>query len=167
MWVGASRLPQESFYEAETQPVIRAQIQEILEAEAPIRETLLRRRVARAWGFALVGRRIADVITRSLPPDVRTTGEGDGRVFWNGDQDPARWTIWRLAKNPDERRDLADIPSEEIANAMLEVLLDFQSCEQEALYRETLKSLGFATLTGKARPLLDAALELLRQSGKI
>ena len=50
---------------------------------------------------------------------------------------------------------------------MLEVLLDFQSWEQEALYREPLKSLGFATLTGKARPLLDAALALLRQSGKI
>ena len=167
MWVGASRLSQESFYETETLPVIRAQIQEILEAEAPIRETLLRRRVARAWGFARVGRGIVDVITRSLPPDVRTTGEGDGRVFWKGDQDPAHWTVWRVAENPDERRDLADIPSEEIANAMLDVLLGFQSCEQEALYRETLRSLGFATLTDKARPLLDAALALLRQSGKI
>lgn len=166
-WIGAAPLPQAAFYEAETMPVLRAQIEEILAAEAPIRETLLRRRLARAWGFSRVGRGIVDVVTRSLPPDVRTTGEGDNRVLWNEDQDPLRWGAWRVAENPDERRDLADVPPEEIANAMYEVLLGLQSCGQEDLYRETLKGLGFATLTDKTRPFLDAALAVLRKQGKV
>jgi hypothetical protein len=166
-WIGAAPLPQATFYEAETLPVLRAQIEEILAAEAPIRETLLRRRLARAWGFSRVGRGIVDVVTRSLPPDVRTTGEGDNRVLWNEDQDPLRWGAWRVAENPDERRDLADVPPEEIANAMYEVLLGLQSCGQEDLYRETLKGRGFATLTDKTRPFLDAAVAVLRQQGKV
>lgn len=166
-WIGAAPLPQAVFYEAETLPVLRAQIEEILAAEAPIRETLLRRRLARAWGFSRVGKGIADVVTRSIPPDIPVTGSGESRVLWNKDQDPSHWYDWRVAESADERRDLADIPPEEIANAMYEVLLGFQSCGQEALYRETLKGLGFATLTDKTRPFLDAALDVLRGSGKI
>lgn len=166
-WIGAAPLPQAVFYEAETIPVLRAQIEEILAAEAPIREPLLRRRLARAWGFSRVGKGIAEVVTRAIPAGIPVTGTGDNRVLWNADQDPSHWYEWRVAENADERRDLSDIPPEEIANAMYEVLLGFQSCGQEALYRETLKGLGFATLTEKTRPLLDAALDVLRRAGKI
>ena len=49
---------------------------------------------------------------------------------------------------------------------MSEILDGLLSCEQDVLYRETLRALGFNTLTNKARPLLDAALALLRKAGK-
>ena len=166
-WIGGAPLPQAAFYEAETLPVLRRQICEILAAEAPIKETLLRRRLARAWGFARVGRGIIDVVSRSIPPGVRVTGTDENRVLWDTDQDPARWRFWRVAENADDKRDLADIPPEEVANAMYEVLLGFQSCEKETLYRETLRELGFSTLTDKTKPILDAALAVLNASGKI
>lgn len=166
-WIGAAPLPQVEFYEAETLPVLRRQICDILAAEAPIRESLLRRRLAKAWGFSRVGRGIVDVVTRSIPPGIPVTGDGENRVFWDKEQDPAHWHDWRVAETADERRDIADIPPEEIANAMYEILLGFQSCGQEALYRETLKELGYSTLTERTRPYLDAALGVLRRVGKV
>lgn len=78
-----------------------------------------------------------------------------------------RFIRWRDAETADERRDIADIPPEEIANAMYEILLGFQSGGQEALYRETLKELGYSTLTDRTRPYLDAALDVLRRAGKV
>ena len=49
---------------------------------------------------------------------------------------------------------------------MSEILDGLLSCEQDVLYRETLRALGFNTLTNKARPLLAAALALLRKAGR-
>jgi hypothetical protein len=166
-WRGTAKGTQNDFYDSVMLVPIRCQITEIINAEGPIRESLLKRRLAKAWGFARIGNSIADVIERALPYAVRTTNSGDGRVFWRNDQDPAQWPYWRVADNEEDQRELAEIPAEEIANAMLEILDGFQSCEQDPLYRETLRAFGFSTLTNKARPLLDAALELLRNTGKV
>ncbi|MBR3923212.1 MAG: DUF3320 domain-containing protein, partial [Kiritimatiellae bacterium] len=166
-WHGTAKGSQESFYDPAMLVPLRCQITEIINAEGPIRESLLKRRLARAWGFTRVGNGIADVIGRALPYAVRATDNGDGRVFWRNDQDPGDWPFWRVAENEEDKRELADIPTEEIANAMSEILDGLLSCEQDVLYRETLRALGFNTLTNKARPLLDAALALLRKAGKV
>ncbi|MBQ6925723.1 MAG: DUF3320 domain-containing protein [Kiritimatiellae bacterium] len=166
-WHGTAKGSQESFYDPAMLVPLRCQIAEIINAEGPIRESLLKRRLARAWGFTRVGNGIADVIERALPYAVRTTDSGNGRVFWRNDQEPGDWPFWRVAENEEDKRELADIPTEEIANVMSEILDGLLSCEQDVLYRETLRALGFNTLTNKARPLLDAALALLRKAGKV
>ena len=134
-WHGTAKGSQESFYDPAMLVPLRCQITEIINAEGPIRESLLKRRLTRAWGFTRVGSGIADVIERALPYAVRTTDNGDGRVFWRNDQEPGDWPFWRVAENEEDRRELADIPAEEIANAMLEILDGFQACEQDPLKR--------------------------------
>lgn len=166
-WIGGAFFPQADFSEPRSMSVIRSQITKILEVEAPICANLLCRRVARAWGFARVTRGITNTILRAIPPNIPVTGDYGNRVFWKPGQNPSQWHSWRVAANPAERRDLSDIPTEELANAMYDVLVGFQSSEQDTLYRETLKALGFTSLTAKVRPYLDAALSHLRQSGRI
>ncbi len=112
-------------------------------------------------------RGITNTILRAIPPNIPVTGDYGNRVFWKPGQNPSQWHSWRVAANPAERRDLSDIPTEELANAMYDVLVGFQSSEQDTLYRETLKALGFTSLTAKVRPYLDAALSHLQQSGRI
>ena len=50
---------------------------------------------------------------------------------------------YRGSQDSSSRRAIDEIPPEELANAMLEVLMDFNSCQQDTLYRETVKLFGF------------------------
>jgi hypothetical protein len=166
-WTGVASFPWGDFTHPQAMPVIRVLITKILATEAPICASLLCRRVARAWGINRVTRGITNTVLRAVPADIPVTGNYDNRVFWKKDQPPSEWRTWRVAAKPDERRELAEIPTEEIANAMFDILVGFQSSEQDTLYRETIKALGFTSLTAKARPYLDTALTLLQQSGRI
>ena len=56
---------------------------------------------------------------------------------------------------------------EELANAMYEVLIDFNSCEKDTLFRETVKLFGLSTVTAKARKFLEYGLDALKKSGRI
>ena len=50
---------------------------------------------------------------------------------------------------------------------MYEVLIDFNSCEKETLFRETMKMFGFSAVTQKAKKYLEFALAALKASGRI
>jgi len=60
-----------------------------------------------------------------------------------------------------------EIPPEELANAMVEVLTDFTSCEVDTLFRETVKIFGMVAVTVKTRQYLNRALHKLQASGRI
>jgi hypothetical protein len=166
-WIGRTFFPLTDLTDRKSKPVIQAQIQSILEAEAPICANLLCRRITRIWRVARMTKGITNAVLASIPEQIPTTGNSDNPVYWKQGQNPSEWLDWRIATSSDDRRDLADIPMEELANAMFDVLVGFHSSEQDTLYRETLKALGFTSLTAKSRPLLDAALAHLQQSGRI
>ena len=69
----------------------------------------------------------------------------------------------RTLRGQDEAssRAIDEIPPEEVANAMREILADLGSCPQDALYRETMKTFGLASVTPRAREFLDVAYGLL------
>ncbi|MBQ6008228.1 MAG: DNA helicase, partial [Kiritimatiellae bacterium] len=60
-------------------------------------------------------------------------------------------------RKPPAKRAIDTIQLDELVQAMREVESDFGACEQDALYRETLKRFGLSVLTPKARSYLDAA----------
>ena len=103
-----------------------------------------------------------------LPTGLPVTKFGEDNVYWNYGQNPAQYTEYR-ASSPDDpdKRAIDDIPIEELANAMVEILTDFTSCEQGTLFRETVKLFGLSVVTQKARKYLMFALEALRKSGKV
>ena len=143
------------------QPFLRDQLADIIRLEAPICETLLRQRILHAWGLSHSGRAINEAITTALPSDVLRTNLGTGTVFWGPDQTPATYTGCRAPASIADRRPLADIPPEELANVMREIIRDLGACPKETLYRETLRFLGFTALTSRQRHYLDFAHQLL------
>lgn len=158
---------QEVFYEERIHPFISEQMVQCINQEGPIYEKLLFRRISRAWGFTRTGEVINSILTKCIPPQCPTTEYGNDKVYWSFDAKPSEYRECRIPKNNRERRNIDEIPPEELSNAMLEILLDFHSCQQDTLFRETVRFFGYSAVTNKSRPYLELALKLLQQSGRI
>lgn len=147
--------------------LIRQQIAEILQQESPMYEALLRRRLMRGWGLSRMNRAFADLVSAALPCDCLQTNRGCGNVIWRAGLDPHYYQGCRRPASARDKREIDEIPPEELANAMLEIVHDFGNFGQDALYRETLKFFGLSVLTERARHYLDIALQYLNQSGRL
>jgi len=167
IWNAVCEYPQEYFYEPRALPVIRAQIMEIIRLEAPIYEKLLSRRVSRYWGFSRTGENIQRIITQCLPDSHTVTRISGEPVYWSAERIPASYRNYRIANDSAFRRNIDEIPPEELANAMYEILIDFQSCEQDTLFRETVRIFGFTSMSVRMKPHLELSLNHLRQCGRI
>lgn len=167
IWVNRERLPQELFYESAGRALIRKQMREVVQQEGPICEPLLKKRLVRAWGFSRTGENIQNVLNGCLPRELEMTKAGEVRVFWPEGRCAASFRDYRVAVDDASRRAIDEIPPEELANAMKEVLIDFSSCEEDTLYRETVKLFGFSAVTSKARRYLEFGRKVLQQSGMV
>ena len=135
--------------------------------EAPIYEQLIKRRIARAWGFNRLGGNIQKILDACMPSDLETTEFGEDRVFWAPGRSAAEYRFYRVGDDEESRRAIDEIPPEELANAMCEGLMDFNSCEKDTLYRETVKLFGLSAVTAKARKFLEYGFAALQKSGRI
>ena len=161
-------MEQDQFYWESSRQFIRNQFIQVIQKEAPIYEHLLKKRVMRAWNFTRSGDYIQSIMNECLPTGHPVTKFGEDNVYWNIGQNPAQYTEYRTSSPDDpDKRAIDDIPIEELANAMVEILTDFTSCEQGTLFRETVKLFGLSVVTQKARKYLMFALEALRKSGKV
>ena len=167
VWRSAEPLNPDFFYEPGSRALIRRQIEEIIHTEGPIYESLLKKRITKAWGFARAGGNIAAVLRECLPDDLTTTANADEPVYWPQKIPPADYRDYRVGTDRDSKRAIDEIPPEELANAMFEVLVDFASCEHDVLFRETIRLFGLNTLTAKARQYLEYAITALQNSGRV
>jgi len=143
-------LPSEDFYNPANKRVIREQVTKVIKEEGPISRTLVSRRVLQAWGLARSGARIErhfDTVFGAMKLKKTTW---DGAVyFWPEQIDPVRYGKFRVAEREQDRRNAEDLPPEEIAAAVKEILFNQISLPQEDLIKETVKLLGYAR-TGAA-----------------
>lgn len=107
------------------------------------------------------------MLDESLPSNLETTQYGEERVFWSADEKASEYRIYRVGTSGENKRAIDEIPPEELANAMSEVLTDFSSCEKDTLYRETVKLFGLTAVTAKARKFLDCGFAALQESRRI
>ncbi len=167
VWIHSEVLAQESFYDPAALEQIRRQMRDVIQTEGPVCEQLLKKRIVKAWGFNRTGENILAILNTALPGEFEVTRIGSDRVYWPSGQTPAEFHDYRVSPEGTWKRSLEEIPPEELANAMYEVLVDFNSCEKDTLYRETVKLFGFSAVTAKARKSLDSGFLALKQSGKI
>ena len=102
-----------------------------------------------------------------MPSDLEVTELGEDRVYWAPGQSPEEYGFFRIGNGDENRRAIDDIPPEELANAMYELLVDFNSCEKDTLFRETVRLFGLSAVTAKARKFLEYGLAVLQESGRI
>ncbi|MFK7693003.1 DUF3320 domain-containing protein [Paenibacillus sp. HJGM_3] len=151
----AVSFPADEFYAPDRERLVKDQIEQVIQAEGPISRSLLARRVLQAWGIARSGARIErhmDTLLASM--NVKKTEWDDVDFLWPDGLEPAKFAMYRVAEQEHDRRSAEELPPEEIANAVKEVLFLQGSLPVEDLIRETVKSLGYS----RTGPALDKAV---------
>ncbi len=164
-WRPSGAKPSRKLDDDASQKRVAEMLAQAIEVEGPICGDLLFRRVAGAWGVT----RITDAVRRVLdfcsPSSSAITVECGVTVYWPAGMKSADYRGFRVPakeKDPSTKRALEEIPPQEVANAMDELIIEFGDCPQDVLFRETLKLFGLGALTDKARGRL-AACEALRR----
>lgn len=145
---------QSRFFDDDYSDELREMARAVLVAEAPIRDDVLARRVARAHGFGRTGARIKDRVL-ALLPDVSTTEEPAGRFLWTVDSLPASINF-RYPLPQGERRVLDEVPMAELVG-LVKSRPDLAASDDPAL--AFAREIGLARLAQAARNRLEAAIE--------
>ncbi|MBQ3077011.1 MAG: DUF3320 domain-containing protein, partial [Clostridia bacterium] len=147
---------------------IGRKVLQVIAQEAPVSEALLTRRLLQSCGIARAGSRIQSRLAELYHALglKRTTGEG-AIFYWRADQDPAAYRLYRVAGSGEARRELRDIPVQELRNAACTVLSEQFSMLPEDLLRETARKLGYTRLGGHVTAAITTALTLAREQGDI
>lgn len=137
----------EEFYLPQTLDKIRTIISAIIEKEAPVSRNLLMHKVLNAWGISRGGSRVEGIFSSAVATvDKNITGDEDRAFFWRKDQVPEDYGVYRVEDAEGNRRSMDDVPSQEILNAVIEVLKEQVSLSEADLIRETAKKFGFTRL---------------------
>lgn len=119
----------------------------IIEKEAPISRKSLLRKVLNAWGISRGGSRVEAIFSSALAKIEKGITNDEERVFyWKKDQLPEEYMIYRVEDAEGNKRSMDDIPSQEILNAIIEVLKEQISLSEMDLVRETAKKFAFSRL---------------------
>lgn len=157
----------ESFYDYSADARIELAMEQIIEAEAPILDAVVYRRVARAWGLERTGTRIVEKLNR-IARGFRTTGRVPQRFFWRKTDDPATWTQFRVADTAeDTKRKPDEICAEEIQNIAAYVLHHSGSMPLEDLAREAGRLVGIARASRDWTNQVEAACKERREVSRL
>lgn len=133
---------QDEFYLESSNPIIYNQIINVINNEGPISHGLLCRRIIAIWGMAKVGSRIDSRIHEfTTRMKLETTKSGTIAYYWPEQTQSKNYRYFRTHDN--EKRDIEDIPPEEIKNAAFEILCNQISLPEGDLIREVAKIFGF------------------------
>ena len=120
---------------------VRKQLREILAIEQPMTNTLLYKRIASQWQISRVTPRLQQFIDSQLIcfyMDQLSTS--DIRIYWESKEVSLDYPYYRT----DSKRDIMDIPLNEIMNAVHFVVEQQFSIPVEELKKMTSQLLGFA-----------------------
>ena len=133
----------DDIFAAENKPILIAQIRKIVENEAPISKALLGKKILSEWGISRLGPRIDAYLETIFDTLHLYRIEHDGLVFcWKDEAQYRSYTEYR----PDSDRDAADLPPEETANAIRQILTDSISLPLPDLIKACAQIFGFARM---------------------
>lgn len=112
------KIDSDRFYDAAYDAVLIELIEYVLEQEAPIAETLLVQRIARAHGFQRSGRLIRDRIMSIAERQYHIATDAGGNKFvWPDSDAPRHWRSCRIPATENDVRSIEEIAPEEIRAA--------------------------------------------------
>ncbi|WP_395674619.1 DUF3320 domain-containing protein [Inquilinus sp.] len=141
-----------AFYEPAYDATLAALVGHVLDGEAPISETLLVQRIARAHGFQRTGRVIRERVMGVVAQRHHAAPDGAAGLFvWPDREAQMRWRGFRPPATPDDIRQ-----PEEIALVEIRAALPGGAGEDPAV--EIARLFGIRRLSGTARQRIEAAL---------
>lgn len=152
----------EKFYELGSSATLREQLVRVIEAEGPVSDRILFRRVARAWGLERTGSRIVERLRTLIPHNIRTTKERDIIFYWAIQMAPSSWRGFRVCGESEEsRRSAADLCIQEIANIADYVIKQSGSLPVSDLARATCRLIGMARTPADVEEQVESAVRIL------
>jgi len=146
-----SHTPEEFFFD-ENFSILTSQIRKIIEKEAPISKSLLCKKVLSEWGISRMGLRIEAHIEAAFDQlNIYRTEHEELIFYWKDEEQCSSYSIYR----PVSEREATDIPPEEIANAIRQLLTDSISLPTADLIKACAQVFGFARMGSN----IDAAMQ--------
>ena len=116
----------------------------IISAQAPISKKSLYKSVLSAYGISRSGNRAEAILDRVLGRIMHFETSDNGVLFvWQPEQKPEEYDIYRVSEQPENKRSIDDISSNEILNASKDVLCEQGCMNKTDLIKETSKKFGF------------------------
>ncbi len=161
-------LTAEEFTEPKHLKDIQKRITTVINAEAPISESLLIKRVVQSCGISRAGSRIQNHMSDILiKMSLKSDEASHMRFYWREDQDPNTYLGFRVSADGENRRDVREVAVQETANALYTVLYEQISMGQDDLLRETAKKLGYTRLGGNVLSVLEEGIRYAERKGGI
>nr|MCR5122799.1 DUF3320 domain-containing protein [Ruminococcus sp.] len=168
VWNVPAQGDSKEFYQPETPQKIAEQVNWILEAEAPVSLTSVRKRILQAWGLTrggskadtvfLEGVKLAGAVIRETP--------GGMEFLWAAWQSPESYNSVRVPSELEGTKRPADeICTEELAAAAALILTEQVSMTRADLMRETARLFGHSRVTSANEAVLSEAVDYACEHG--
>lgn len=148
----------------ETQSRIREELLDVVNVEGPVLADRLARVVGNRFGLSRVREARRDQILALAPRGRRRKAKNGDTVYWPETIDPGSYAEFRV---PGARRDVDEIPYQELRNAMLDVVRRAHGLRREDLLRETARLFGVTRLGARIRDRLDGVLKAAKEEGML
>ncbi|MGV8896271.1 MAG: DUF3320 domain-containing protein [Rhodoglobus sp.] len=139
-------------------------IREIVHTEGPVHLVRLAKLTASAFGLERVAQSRMVRIVQCIPSDLRV--KNDRVYLWPPNVDPTDWHLFRRSAMGSDRP-LEHVHPTEIANAMVAMCIRDGGLFEDELRRETLRMFGVVRMTANMAALLDAALKVALETGRL
>lgn len=145
---------------------IKQQITKVMEIEAPISHSLLSKRILNAWGISRLGIRLNEYLKSIyFQLELKQTTQNGNIFYWNKEQDPLSYNIYRVPTEGEQKRNADDLPKEEIICGIKDVLSNQISLPEDDLIREVAKKFGYTRLGGNVEQAMKMGIEYALQNG--
>ena len=147
-------------FDVQNARAIAKTILRFLNLEAPISKKLLMKKTFADWGVSRSTSRTEQVFDMAVKfVSCSTTTEHDQIFFWGGEQDPAKYDVYRVEDKDKQVRTLDDIPSQEIKAAMGDIISQQVSVSRDDLIKICAKTLGFNRIGPAMEAVLGSVLD--------
>ncbi|MDB5920862.1 MAG: putative helicase [Massilia sp.] len=148
------------FYANSSLDTLRSQLIATINAEGPVADHVVFKRIARAWGLSKTGRRMHELLSSLVPAQIVATGDNP-KFYWPDGTNPASWGQFRVPDDAIEsKRPLDEVSLEEIRNIACFLVGHHGSMSVEGLARSVSRLLGISRTTVDAVRRVERALQL-------
>lgn len=150
----------EAFYLPQNKSAIKKAAEEIISVEAPISRKQLMKKVLNEWSITRSGSKVESIFIDAVSGiSANKTTDGDRTFYWRNDQNPDKYEGYRVDDTESGKRSIDDIASQEIINAVTEVLREQISLSETDLIRETAKKFGYSRMGGVIESSVEYAVK--------
>jgi hypothetical protein len=136
---------------------IKELMSKVISEEAPVSRRIMIRRVSEALNIPSNSKQLNEIIGICKSQlEIKTTTEDEMEFLWSKDISPDKYSDFRITLN--KEREITDIPREEVANAVVQVIGDQVSLSQQDLIKEGAKALGFMRLGSIITSVLEKGI---------